>query len=592
MEAVARAVGAPARQQEAREPALGLRQHEERVAHRRRAEPLVAGELVLGAGAAAAERARARRVGAHVGAALLLGHRHAARARRSSPPPGACAGRSGRREARLPLRRELGLRAQRRHARVGHRDRTAVARLDLRQHEEERGARHVRARAAARATAARAARGATASAHELVPRGVELDLVDAVAEAVVRAQHRRIRVGLSRPSRAASPPALGAERGAPLPRPAGALALERLAEHAVRARRGCSPRAAAAGSAPRGSAAWWKSSRPPVRARRPAAAESTTGSRGAPGARPMAVAGRRVQSGCTRATAGGQASTQALNAWRQAWKPGSRTSRASSRHSNATAWAWSMHPSSPLQSAMAACLSALHGGERGVERALDRPPCSPRDRRGTPRRSRGRGCGRHPSRSGSPRGTSAPHGLGRPSPASCTCFGSIDSDRSPGGHAPRQALEARSATGVQLAALLSCAPDRDTRRRRAARCRCTGHARQCPGVEVLAVGDRRLLVALHASMRRHRSRWRRRQSARSSRHASTQTWSLFDAGVLRSLEVLLTVALALPVLARDALMHWPTWPGPGVGGARSRRRAPARVPVEVRVRLMTTSPVV
>ena len=47
-------------------------EHEEGVAHRRRAEPLVPGEQVL----AVAEPRRDRLVGAHVGAALLLGHRH------------------------------------------------------------------------------------------------------------------------------------------------------------------------------------------------------------------------------------------------------------------------------------------------------------------------------------------------------------------------------------------------------------------------------------------------------------------------------------------------------------------------------------
>ena len=43
-----------------------------------RAEPLVAGELVLGAGPPPLSGVATRRVGAHVGAALLLGHRHAA----------------------------------------------------------------------------------------------------------------------------------------------------------------------------------------------------------------------------------------------------------------------------------------------------------------------------------------------------------------------------------------------------------------------------------------------------------------------------------------------------------------------------------
>ena len=75
-EAVALAVRRPAREEEAGEAALGLGEDEEGVAHRRRHEPLVAGQLVLGAGAAAVHRAGERGVGADVGAALLLGHPH------------------------------------------------------------------------------------------------------------------------------------------------------------------------------------------------------------------------------------------------------------------------------------------------------------------------------------------------------------------------------------------------------------------------------------------------------------------------------------------------------------------------------------
>ena len=48
--------GQDARQHEARQAAVGLRQHEEHVAHRRRAEPLVAGDLVFRARSAAVQR--------------------------------------------------------------------------------------------------------------------------------------------------------------------------------------------------------------------------------------------------------------------------------------------------------------------------------------------------------------------------------------------------------------------------------------------------------------------------------------------------------------------------------------------------------
>ncbi len=72
VEAVAAPVREDARQHEAREPAGGVREHEEDVAHRRRAEPLLARERV----AAVRERLRARLVGAHVGASLPLRERH------------------------------------------------------------------------------------------------------------------------------------------------------------------------------------------------------------------------------------------------------------------------------------------------------------------------------------------------------------------------------------------------------------------------------------------------------------------------------------------------------------------------------------
>ena len=84
--------------EEAREPGRRLREHEERVAHRRRAEPLVPVEHPGVTG-----RPRGRLVRAHVGAALPLGHRHPAervaarqprhplllraRARRGAPAP-------------------------------------------------------------------------------------------------------------------------------------------------------------------------------------------------------------------------------------------------------------------------------------------------------------------------------------------------------------------------------------------------------------------------------------------------------------------------------------------------------------------------
>ena len=68
----------------------------------------------------------------------------------------------------------------------------------------QRRARDVRARRAARATAGCAPRAAIASAMMRVPGRVELDLVDAMAEAVVAAELRRVSVGAR--GRAPAPP--------------------------------------------------------------------------------------------------------------------------------------------------------------------------------------------------------------------------------------------------------------------------------------------------------------------------------------------------------------------------------------------------
>ena len=68
--------------EEARQAARRLGENQEHVARRVRAEPLVAVDLI----GAVAERLGAGDVGAHVGAALALGHRHPGdRARRRSP---------------------------------------------------------------------------------------------------------------------------------------------------------------------------------------------------------------------------------------------------------------------------------------------------------------------------------------------------------------------------------------------------------------------------------------------------------------------------------------------------------------------------
>ena len=91
--------GAPARHQEARQPALGLRQRQERVAHRRRAEPLVPDELAVVA--LAWSRAwcwRARRCRPASRSSPCRTGRPASRRR------GDCADRSARKSAAAPTR--------------------------------------------------------------------------------------------------------------------------------------------------------------------------------------------------------------------------------------------------------------------------------------------------------------------------------------------------------------------------------------------------------------------------------------------------------------------------------------------------------
>ncbi len=203
-EPVAAAVRQHARQQEAAEPARRLGEGEEEVGHRRRGEPLVAGEPVAPVGL----RDGGRGVGADVRAALLLGHRHAgdqtALAVRLAQSEVVLGGG----EQRFELGGQRGRGAQRGNGGVGHRDRAGVAGLDLAPDVELGGAGGVRA-----GPVVPPGGGVQAvpdgGAHQLVPVRVELDLVDPVAEAVVGAQHRRILVG--------QPPPLGGLLGAGQP---------------------------------------------------------------------------------------------------------------------------------------------------------------------------------------------------------------------------------------------------------------------------------------------------------------------------------------------------------------------------------------
>ena len=127
-----------------------------------------------------------------------------------------------------------------------HRDRAAVPRLHLPGEHEERGARDMCSRTRLR-PGERVQPVPDGEAHQLVPRRMELDLVDPLAEPVVRPQLRRVLVRepppLERLARQQRP-----ERRTALGGPARAFALERLDERSIATRRDRDRRAAAAGS--------------------------------------------------------------------------------------------------------------------------------------------------------------------------------------------------------------------------------------------------------------------------------------------------------------------------------------------------------
>ena len=227
--AVAGAVGQDARQQEAGQATGGLREHQEHVAHGRGREPLVPGEQVTARTRAPIPRHghRAGGVGADVGAALLLGHRHAGdqAALASGRPQPRVVG--GGRQQRLEPLRQRGRVPQGGNDRVRHRDRAAVPRLGAAPQVELRGPGHVRTRAGVPPRRG-VHPGADGHVHQLVPGRVELDLVDAVAEPVVGAQHGRVLVGQPAPVLRLGGAGAAADLADLRLRPAGALAAQRV----------------------------------------------------------------------------------------------------------------------------------------------------------------------------------------------------------------------------------------------------------------------------------------------------------------------------------------------------------------------------
>ena len=128
MEAVRRPVIAHARHQETRKPLFLLRQHQKRIRHRRRHEPFVAAQPV----AAVPGRHGGAGIGAHIRAALLLGHTHAER------KPGFFEGRGmrgivfARCRQRRPFAEKVRRADQGRQRRIRHRDGAQMPRLQLR----------------------------------------------------------------------------------------------------------------------------------------------------------------------------------------------------------------------------------------------------------------------------------------------------------------------------------------------------------------------------------------------------------------------------------------------------------------------------
>ncbi|KAF1858516.1 hypothetical protein Lal_00015033 [Lupinus albus] len=179
-----------------------LRQHEVRVRLRDGEKPFVADEAPRvapvrtepGLRHRCAHARGARRIRAHVRAALLFRHAHADQGA-VFPFHGQRARVVGaRQDLRQPVRRDPRMLAQRGHGRVRHRDRALRAVLDLAEQQVGGRPRDLRA-GTRRFPRQRVGPVFDQQAHQLVPRGVELDLVHAVAAAVEVHETRREFVG-------------------------------------------------------------------------------------------------------------------------------------------------------------------------------------------------------------------------------------------------------------------------------------------------------------------------------------------------------------------------------------------------------------
>ena len=133
-------------------------------------------------------------VGAHVGAALALGHAHAERDAGLLPPRQRPLVVVARQDLGLPFREHIGLRLERADAGMGHGDRAEMAALGLGREIEPHGAAGQRSGRLAAVVRGTMDAPADALRHQRVIGGMELDEVDAVALAVHRAELGRVLV--------------------------------------------------------------------------------------------------------------------------------------------------------------------------------------------------------------------------------------------------------------------------------------------------------------------------------------------------------------------------------------------------------------
>ena len=232
LQRVLRPVWPPAGNEKTREAARRLGQHEKRVAHRRRDEELVADEFVSLARALDTHWNRPRGIGAHVRAALLLGHRHADRHALLLIGGDVARIVDAGLNLRQPLRGEVSLQFETGRRGEGHGDRTAVAGLDLGVHVGARGSRHMRA--FARIGPGRRMKPVLDRGfHQRVIGGMEADEIDAPPVSIVGVEFGRVLIRQRSQLQKFGRPGPGPEGSERIAGPARAFALNRLLQRNV-----------------------------------------------------------------------------------------------------------------------------------------------------------------------------------------------------------------------------------------------------------------------------------------------------------------------------------------------------------------------